>query len=304
MADRPSGYRSAAYAHSLREWGAPYRLPHSGGWIIKRSPPDGTGHDAMGLYPLFSCGNWEGIGSDIKALRGDDLLSLVIVTDPMIEFCESTDGRLFDVVRRFKRHYLAELDRPPDRIASRHHAYYARRAARTLSVELAAAPLQHLDEWNDLYAQLIRRHRITDLRAFSDKCFAQLFALPDVVLLRALLGQKTVGAQIFVIQDHIAYAHLSAFSDEGYAHGASYLLDWHALSALHGRVRFINWGGGRGRKPDDGLARYKRGWSTLQRDSWLLGKVLDPERYAATCLRVGTDPDCGYFPAYRQGEFA
>lgn len=214
--------------------------------------------------------------------------------------------RGFDLKRPFKTHYLAELDRPPERIASRHHAYYARRAARELTVAEVADPLASLEDWVHLYGCLVSRHGLRDLRAFRRECFDTLLKMPEVRLFVARHEGRTVGAQVILLQDEMAHAHLSAFDDTGYRLGASYLLDWHTIEALTGQARHINWGGGRGNQtPErDGLTRYKQGWATCERTSWLLGRVLDPPAYARLSQAHGVAPDEPWFPAYRRGEFS
>ena len=299
------GYRHPEYALSLAEFGRPRALPLSGGWVLERPIAHARQRDAMGLYPLFHCRDWDALPDDLAGLRRDGLVSLVMVTDPLLDDRQRGAFRHFDLARRFKTHYLSELDAPPERIASRHHRYYARKAARNLEVDVPAAPLAHLDEWCGLYAALVARHGIGDLRAFSREGFRRVLSMPGVILYRALEHGRTVGAQIVLLQGEVAFAHLAAFTDEGYRQGASYLLDWAALEHLRGRAARINWGGGTGLEADDasGLAGYKQGWATARADAYLLGAVLDRDAYESLS-GTGEQPDSAYFPSYRAGEFA
>lgn len=298
------GYRDPSYVASLAAEGMPRQLPGADGWIIERAIPDSPLRDAMGPYPLFSCTDWRALPDDLRALRESGLVSLVLVSDPFLGEAAGEAWRGFDMIRPFKRHYIADLEQSPCRTVSRHHRYYARRAERDVEVEVAEQPLAHLDEWCGLYDRLVARHGIGDLRAFSRAAFARLLQVPGVVLFRALSQGRAVGAQIVLVQDDVAHAHLAAFSDEGYDLGASYALDWRALEYLRGRARYLDWGGGVG-APDaatDGLARYKEGWSTHTRLAYLLGAVLRPEEYAGLC-RAREVAGGDYFPAYRQGEY-
>jgi hypothetical protein len=55
---------------------------------------------------------------------------------------------------------------------------------------------------------------------------------------------------------------------------------------------------------DDGLTRFKAGWSNAERTNWLCGRIFDREAYAALSrMNVGA-ASRDYFPAYRAGEFA
>jgi hypothetical protein len=50
-------------------------------------------------------------------------------------------------------------------------------------------------------------------------------------------------------------------------------------------------------QPDDGLRRFKKGWSTHTRQTYLATRVLDRRRYEE--LSRGAGDANGYFPAYR-----
>ncbi len=256
----------------------------------------------MGLYPMLSCSDWSSLPGDLEALRKENLVSLVCVSDPFLEApgCKQFHG--FDLVKPFKTHYAAHLDRSIEQIISQHHAYYVRKAARYLEVEVVEEPLVYLDEWHELYSALITRHGIKDLRRFSKESFRKQLSIPGLRLFRAMHAGTIAGAQLLLQKDDIVHAHLAAFTSEGYARGASYLLDWQALDHYRGKARVLNWGGGASSSPDDGLARYKRGWSTDQHTSYLLGAVFDTEVYAALS-GSGFTKFTGYFPDYRRGEF-
>lgn len=298
------GYRHPEYALSLAEYGQPRVLENSGGWVLERPIPH-TGHrDAMGPYPLFHCRDWRALPEDLACLREAGMVSLVLVTDPMLGEGERKVFSHFDVAEPFKTHYLSVLDRPPERTVSKHHRYYARKAARELEVDVPEAPLNHLDEWCALYEALVGRHGVTDLRTFSREAFRRLLSMPGVILFRALRQGRAVGAQIILIQGNVAFAHLAAFSDEGYRLGASYLLDWAAMDHLRGRAGVLNWGGGAGLEGADesGLAKYKQGWATERGTSYLLGAVLDRSVYERLA-GAAEDTTRAYFPRYRAGEF-
>jgi hypothetical protein len=300
------GYRHPEYAQSFKNEGHPRLLEYSQGWIVERQAPfNGRYIDAMGLYPLFSCKAWNSLPLDLELLRESDLVNLVLVTDPLLNDSERRLFTQFEVVRPFKTHYLAELKHSPEQTVSKHHAYYARKAAKEIDVEVVENPLSFLDEWQALYAQLIARYKITDMRTFSKDSFAKLLGMPDVFLYRALRKNRLVGSQIVLLQDDVAFAHLAAFTDEGYKLSASYILDWYALEHLRGKARIVNWGGGSSLTniKKDGLAQYKRGWSTQQRTSYILGTVFDQTAYAKLCKEACSNKIATYFPVYRYDEF-
>jgi hypothetical protein len=85
---------------------------------------------------------------------------------------------------------------------------------------------------------------------------------------------------------------------------ASYGLYAAAIDWFASRVQWLSLGGTAGTDGNagDGLAFFKRGWSTGTRPVYVCGRVFDRAAYAD--LAAGR-PAGGvtYFPAYRHGEF-
>jgi hypothetical protein len=299
-----TGYMHPGYAESLAEFGTPRELPRCGGWVLERQIPGLPYRDAMGCYPLFACQDWSRLASDLDNI-GDDLVSLALVTDPFGEYDETCLHRCFrDVVIPFKDHFIVDLRRPMNDIVSRHHRYYARKALKSLYVEECQEPTQFTDEWVALYANLIDRHNLKGIKAFSKRAFAKQLSTPGTVMLRAVHQDVVAGAQIWFVQGEVGYSHLTALSEAGYELGASYALYWFAIECVSDKVRWLDLGAGAGAKSDgtDGLSRFKRGWSTGTRTAYFCGRIFDQVRYSEIVKAKGvlaTD----YFPAYRKGEF-
>jgi hypothetical protein len=116
---------------------------------------------------------------------------------------------------------------------------------------------------------------------------------------------ETVGADWYLLDGDVCYAHLGACTEAGYGLGAAYALQWHALERLREETLWVDLGGVAGLADDtrDGLAFFKRGWATHVVPVYLCGRVLDPERYAELTRRRGVSAT-EYFPAYREGEFS
>jgi len=299
-----TGYLHPGYAESLRDFGRPRLLPHSGGYLLERPIPGTADHDAMGCYPLLCCSNWSALGADLRDLQ--DLVSVVCVVDPFSPCDRATLAGWFDVVVDFKIHFVTELNQPVEAIVSPSHQATVRRALRRMNVEVCAEPTRHLDEWSVLFDHLIQRRRITGIRAFSRDAFARQLALPGMVMFRASsLDGQTIGMDLWYVQGDVAYGHLAAFSSLGYELRASYGTKWHVLRYFHDKVRWLDLAGAPGITPrsDDGLTLFKRGWATGTRTAFLCGKVLDRPRYKSLCALHDVG-DTRYFPAYRKGEFA
>ena len=310
-AERPppaTGYLHPLYAESLREFGEPIQLVQTGGWVLKRRIPECDAYDAMGCYPLFVCRNWLALASDLKELQGG-LVSLTLVTDPFGIFNVEQLRSSFHRVLAFKDHHVCDLTSSPESFVSRHHRYYARKSLEWARVEAMEDAPGHLDEWMSLYATLTNRHGLTGIKAFSRQAFAKQLAVPGLVMLRMTAGSTCLGAHLWFIQGDVAYSHLMALSEAGYATSASYGLYWRAIefftTTFASSVRWLSLGAGAGLSKDhaDGLSQFKKGWSTGIRPSWLLGCVLDRQKHEAILRASGIGKN-EYFPAYRAGEFA
>ena len=302
--EQSTGYAHRGYAESLAEWGTPYQLANSNGWILER-PIAGTDYrDGMGCYPLFACSDWTKLHQDVEALS-DRLVSLSLVTDPFGNFTEKYLRDCFiDRVVPFKEHFVADLNVPAASVLSKHHRYYAKRALADVSVAVCDDPHQFLDDWTDLYAVLTAQHGLTGIKAFSRKAFAHQFSIPGLVMLRATAAGKTVGAHLWFVQNDVAHSHLAAVNADGYKLMAAYGLYRSAFDIFAGKVRWLNFGAGAGlaTSSDSGLTRFKRGWATVTRTAYFCARIFDRPVYEK--LSAEKASDTSYFPAYRTGELA
>jgi hypothetical protein len=298
-----TGYLHPMYAESFSEFGLPRLMPGSGGWILERSIPGYEERDAMGCYPIFVCRDWCRLYDDLAGV-GNDLVSLAIVTDPFGSYTLADLQACFTTVVPFKDHHVIDLSQSSHAQISKHHRYYAKKSLEKVGVETCVIPEQFLDDWVDLYGELIQRHHLKGIQAFSRKAFERQLRVPGLVILRAAYEGKTVGAHLWYLHGDVAYSHLAAFNSTGYELMASYALYWSALDCLAGRARWLDLGAGAGTKNDasDGLAQFKRGWAKDTRRVHFCGRILNLERYETIAAENGMSAT-DYFPAYRAGEF-
>ncbi len=297
-----TGYLHPGYAASLREFGTPRELPRSGGWILERKIPGTSCCDAMGPYPLFCCRDWAGLCADIDELDQEGrLISLALVTDPLSGCDETRLKECFkDRMFLFKQHFMVR--QPCDMRAdiSKHHVYYAGRALRDLRVEAVADPSHFVREWTGLYEVLKQRHALSGLHAFSETAFQHQLEVPGAVYFRALHGGACVGGHIWYSQNDAVYSHLAAFSDKGYDLMASYALYWRAIEYFSEKVKWMDLGAGAGMdgSANDGLTRFKRGWSTDTRPVYLCGRIFNRSSYDELTKNRSAQNE-SFFPAYR-----
>jgi len=299
-----AGYRHQLYADSLAEFGTPVALPQCGGWMLQRGTPGGGFQDATGCYPLFCCRDWQTLGDDLHQI-GTGLVCLSLVADPFGNHSEELLRSLFDIVRPFKQHYVADLHRPLEEFSSARHRKYGRRVLRCVGVEVCSDPAAWLDEWVGLYGCLAERHAIRGLRRFSREALARQLAVPGLIMFRAFEGQETLGLDLWYVSGDVAYGHLVGISPRGYELQVSYGLKLFLLQYFAGRVRWVDLGGVSGISGSEGsgLAQFKQGWASETRTVFFCGKVFDRAAYAEL-TRLANRNGEGYFPAYRAGEFS
>ena len=298
-----TGYLHPEYAEALGEFGSPHMLPRCGGWILRRRVSGTAAEDAMGCYPLFTCQRWRCLGDDVTALGGETV-ALSLVTDPLGDYRSQELRRVFpDLCRPYKDHFILDLGGGYS-VPSAHHRRNVRRAQGSIEVERCPDPTEHGAEWVRLYQQLIARHGLRGIPAFSPVSLVRQLQVPGLTMFRAVYRGVTAGITLWYTQGDLAYYHLGAYSGEGYAMRASFAIFHHAIEHFRGRVRTVSLGAGAGAWGDgtDGLTRFKRGWATGTRRAWLCGRIFNHQQYAALRARTSTEGE-RYFPAYRAGEF-
>ncbi|MFC1680733.1 GNAT family N-acetyltransferase [Pseudomonadota bacterium] len=301
-----NGYFHSQYAKSLGEFGVPRELPECGGWILQRRIPGFCRNDAMGCYPIFACQHWSRLGADLNGIS-DELVCVSLVTDPFGDYELSQLRDSFgDVAIPFKKHFVVDLAVPINSFVSGHHRRYAKKALCEVHVERLEDPTLALDDWVTLYDNLVARHQIRGIPAFSRASFEMQFKVPGIVVLQATIQESIVGMLIWFSHNHIAYYHLGAYSNRGYELRASFALFWTAIEYFASRgLSWLSLGSGAGIKSDytDGLSRFKKGWATGTRETYFCGRIFDKEMYQKI-VESSNAQKAKYFPAYRSGEFA
>jgi hypothetical protein len=300
-----AGYLHPDYSAAVAGELPTVALAESGGRLIVRNIPGTELRDAMAPYPFLVCRDWTKLPADMANLPAD-LVSVTAVTDPLSTADEKLLRKAFNhTVRPYKTHYIVDLTRPLDSFVIPHHRLRARRARRRLSIEQCQDPSRNIDEWLRLYTNLVARHDIAGAGLMDAASFRRQFRVPGLIQFRASLEGETVGLIHCAAHGDAAYYHLAAFSPLGYRRYASYALLETAIEhyAAAGLQR-MSLGGGAGAfaREEDGLAWFKRGWSTSTATAYLCGHVNDAERYEPLCSAHGSTT-ADYFPAYRSGEY-
>jgi len=302
-----NGYSHPSYAASLAEFGQPRALPRSGGWLLERSITHTPYRDAMGCYPLFACRDWSKLNLDFEEISRE-LVSVAIVADPFGNHGPAQLRNCFpSLVTPFKDHLVTDLSRSPESFVAAAHRRKARKALERLEVQCCADATLVLNDWIALYANLIKRHGIRGLTAFSADSFKSQLAVPGISVFRVIGCNETVGMTLWYIDGEVAYYHLGAYSELGYKSDASFALFWRALEWFSSQgLKWLDLGAGAGLSGathSDGLTRFKRGWATGTRTAYFCGRIFDQSKYDEA-MRARNITASDYFPAYRKGEFA
>ncbi len=153
---------------------------------------------------------------------------------------------------------------------------------------------------------LVEKHEVRGILAFSRESFGRQFQVPGASLFTATYKGRLVGAALSYQQGDVVYAHLASFSEVGYDLSAAYGLKWVQLDYYRDKARWFDLGGvpgtGGADSGDGGLRQFKRGWSPETKMVYLCGCIFDPQKYAALFQESGAAHQ-DYFPAYRTGEF-
>jgi Acetyltransferase (GNAT) domain len=298
-----TGYRSREYARSLGGWGEVLALDGCGGHVLLRQVRNSVWRDGTGCYPIFSCRRWSALEDDVKQLP-PDLISLTLVTDPFCPLAEPELRQIFRVVRPMGEHYIVDLPSLSAGWPSRHHRRKLREVPPDVEIAIVDDPPALLDDWSALYDTLSQRHGIRGIRRFSPAIFGAQLDVPGAVIFAAWLSDRLLGMDWYFQDGERVFAHLSAYSEEGYRCSVSYPMMAAAIDHFKTRASALDLGGTPSVSASDsgGLIAFKAGWATRALPSYLCGVDLLPDEYER--LSGGRFSSEGnFFPYYRRDEY-
>lgn len=294
-----AGYASRAYAESLAEFGDVIDLPNCSGALLGQIIAGAPERDAVGPYPLFSCQRWSDLSADLESLA-DRFVCAYGVIDPFAKISADELAQAFpDLCYAYKQHFAADLSRPLDSFVDSHHRRNIRKGLKNVEVRRLPPNAESLAAWQPLYDCLIERHDIRGIARFSAASFAKQFAVPGFDCFAAVDAEGICGMTLWYVDRSVAYYHLGAYNERGYAKSAAFAIFSTALQQFaEGGVRWAALGAGAGTTAtDSGLTRFKQGWSTETRPAYLCGRILQPATYEK--LAAVTPAGTKFFPAYR-----
>ncbi|HEX4709590.1 hypothetical protein [Phenylobacterium sp.] len=289
-------YASAAYARVFEHLARPLLVPAWGAHVLTHELPGGGGHDALGIYPLAPFRPGVDLKAGLDWLKAQGLVSIGLVPDPATAPPLPDLQGAFGLCVPFKTHLMVDYRREVR--FTKHHRSEVKKALGRVSVEVVSLA-DHLEAWCGLYGNLIDRHEIQGLSAFSRTAFERLAQLEGLTTVAAFADGVIVSMHLWVTDpvNKVGYSLLAATSPEGYRRSAAYAVHDASIRLLSD-LNALNLGGGAGLQAEqDGLTYFKRGFANDEVQSYFCGAILDEARYAA--LSGGTTAHATPFPAYR-----
>jgi hypothetical protein len=295
------GYASFEYAQSFAGNPAVLALPECDGHLLIRPVPDTGFKDASGCYPFFSCANWLAFASDIARLP-HDLLTVSMVLSP---FCTLSEGKIrafFEAVRPLGEHYLIDLGTGAAPQPARHHRRKLRQARPGVEIAPIAEPAAALEDWVALYDLLAEKRSVKGIRRFSHETFSKQLQVPGTLLIGARKEGRLLGIDWYYQEAEHVFAHLSAYSDEGYALSISYPMMAAAIDHFRSRASVIDLGGAPRLGAAKGISDFKSGWATRTVPAYFCGMAPRLDDYLA--MNGGIPPEEErFFPFYRRDDY-
>ena len=298
------------------------RLP-----FFARAALDGSVYDITSLYPFggpIACPGGERASVELhrnfqrhlaQYCASRRIVAQFTAFHPLLDNHQGLEATGLVKVERRKEVVWIDLDKEETtlfREMSTGHRRAVSRARRLgVTIEHHRADEASLAEFSALYREMILRVGAGERWHFPDAYFEEcaLCLGPDhVSLCTAKQSGETIASALILHDNETAYYHLSSGSREGARHlRANHLLIFElALWAKARGCRRLLLGGGS--EPEDGIFRFKAGFSKSR--SWLYTSnvVYDQQLYRLLCdARDAWDQEMGipapstdFFPAYRR----
>lgn len=291
---------SSDYTNAFSINGNIVLLPRCNGSVLRRSIDDCERTDLTSPYPLFLCENLEEIPHDIDALKRESDVSLTLRTNIFDHEKLSEVKSTFDIVSPFKTHYVADLTTPWREFVSRRCRRYAAKAESFFEISVVDEASRYASLLMSLNQNILNRVSATSNPDLTLSVFQKLLKLPESVLIVARDEFGVQGLAFYLTSGDYVLAHTLGATDEGRAKSVVYGLYGHALDYFQDNMHMIDFGGNVGAtdNTNSSLSAFKNAWSNHTQQSYICGKILDPDLYMQLSQR-SRNSITNYFPRYR-----
>jgi hypothetical protein len=300
-------YRSKQYADCFLDLGESYRLANTDSYLIKKPFKDGY-YDLYSPYPILDFHKKQAFShidliSDISSISDGNILAATIITNPLLKWEEipvGDDPWCWSYCKKYKTHYYIDFKNDLD--LPTNHKRNIKKALNKLEIRinLTKTPDQKAESFTSMYKNLVEKHSISGFADFSDDYFRQLFKVPGILLAEAFCkgSDEPCGQITYLLDGDYAYYHLAAYNSQGYANNASFGIMYSMINyfkELGISKLLLGSYPGNIETEDNGLLRFKRGFSNSSRQNFILGKILNKSKYNE--FSQGKSGE--FFPLYR-----
>lgn len=292
------GYSSKEYAEVYSKHGEIF----SELGIIRRPIEDTDYHDEVSVYPFYP----EYRDVFYYGTSSKKCISGTYISDPLAKdhFLYKSDG--YEV---YKTHYIVDLQSYDFNKLPENHKRNIKKNDKNVreghSTYLIPEVVAKVDpiaaDMSYVYQDLVKRHNITGYTNYDLAQFKQLIKVPGTVVFRTTkhltdfhLPSRASYALFYIDKDNVYY-HMGFGLEESYKLNANFIL-------MHSAIEFFKRLGLNklllGSVPDggnDGLRRFKEGFSNESRENYILKHIYNEEVYD----RLSKDKSTNMFPAYR-----
>jgi len=184
----------------------------------------------------------------------------------------------------------------------------ARNVLRRASRQLQFNETSDIESFMRLYSATMEKNRAESYYYFSREYYEKLLALDGVRLFEVRYGVHVINMSFILIGSELAHYHLSANDiDHTKLNGNYYLLDsvCDCLKENYPNLTELHLGGGRTNMEKDTLLAFKSKFSSIRKDFYIGGKVIDHEIYNGYVSKFNEQyPGASairYFLKYRMG---
>lgn len=271
------GYKSKEYREITNSNWAGYTV----------RPIDDEYVDIVSQYPFST---FPLINTNPSAFSKKKVVCAVEITNPL-RFIKG-DNKFVDYFKEYKTHCVVDLvNWSPYHMCKNHRKNVNRFYNKGKTVKINPR-FKWSKFYADTYNELIGRHNIKDNSNFTSDQLKAMMEVPGAVLL-----ETEDSWSLFYMGEGEVYYHLSCSTSEGYKNCSPYGLMFEAINFFKGlgcRKMLL------GSYPDgtdgSGLMYFKEGWGTYTTPNYIIGQVLDKEKFEE--LSSGLDKD--FFPPYRK----
>lgn len=239
-----------------------------------------------------------------KYCKSEKIVSEFIRFHPLINNVEDFTS-IYDVIciRKTLGTNLKDFNDPIESEFSKSCRKNIRKALKEgVTFEVIESP-DSLEDFQQVYYSTMKRNEAQNEYYFDETYFNNIILSlkENIITVKALYKEKTIAQGLYFVYGKRIHIHLSGTLSEYLYLSPAYILRYAVtLWGKENEYEMIHHGGGRTNSVEDGLYKFKKGFSKNTEFNFYTGKkIWNKEIYEKLCLLEGQDYDSEYFPSYR-----